>query len=374
MSRHLTVTVTEPAEMDLEAFSLWLKGLNVEAATKVRMEREPAVSQQFRDLQELLLTETADMYRMYFSLLDYLQSPPTFLTQQIFQIPIDIRHRMIELYYNLDDSVVREFLGKKLSARNRRDLDDVSEKTGVSLKSCRRQFDNIKQVLKVVDDYEGSLVENIKVQFHLPDALACRYASIVFMSHNRFETSKKKLAHLLMEDFTSCANLMIEQWTSGSGDSHLVDDDLELDRYFLQELHDLKLSLIDKLWIERHQKFVVRDLKRKHCPQLLIRSVESNFKVFDRAIISLGSSLIHTKDMKDFFIDLMEKIIEPCKVLKWTSDDVHLVMSAMIDTFTDCEVAHLRTYVRPTVKKRWGDVYLRYLTVLSQCIIILYHD
>ena len=244
------VMVTEPAEVDLEAFSLWLKGLNVEAATKVRMEREPDVSFQFRDLQELLLKETADMYRMYFSLLDYLQSPPSFLNQHIFQIPVDVRHRMIELYYNFDDIVVREFLGKKLSARNRRDLDDVSEKSGVSLQSCRRQFDNIKQVLKVVEDYEGSLVENIKVQFHWPDTLACLYASIFFMSHNRFETSKKKLAHLLMKDFTSSANLMIEQWTSGLGDSHLVDDDLELDRYFLQVLHDLKLSLIVKVYMD----------------------------------------------------------------------------------------------------------------------------
>lgn len=374
MSRHLTVTITEPADVDLEAFSLWLRGINVEAATKARLEREPPVSSQFKDLQELLLTETADMYRMYSSLQDYLQSPPTFLAQQIFQIPHDIRQRMIELYYNFDDSVVREFLGKKLSARNRRDLDDVSEKTGVSLKSCRRQFDNTKRVLKVVDDYEGSLVENTKVQFNLPESLACRYASIVFMSHNRFETSKRKLSHLSVGDFTNCANLMIEQWTSGSGDSRLVDDDLELDRYFLQELHDLKLTLIDKVWIERHQKFVVRDLKRKHCVQSMVRAVESNFKILDRAIISLGSSLIHTKDMKDFFIDLMEKIIEPCKALKWGSEDTHLVMTSMIDTFTDCEVAHLRTYVRPAIKKRWGDVYLRYLTVLTKCIDILYHD
>ena len=51
---------------------------------------------------------------------------------------------LIEQYYAFDENVVREFLGKKLSSKNRKDLDDVSEKTGISLKSCRRQFDNIK--------------------------------------------------------------------------------------------------------------------------------------------------------------------------------------------------------------------------------------
>ena len=42
-------------------------------------------------------------------------------------------------YYMFDKEVIRELLGKKLTGRLRKDLDDVSEKTGVSLKSCRRQ-------------------------------------------------------------------------------------------------------------------------------------------------------------------------------------------------------------------------------------------
>ena len=42
-------------------------------------------------------------------------------------------------YYEFDAAVIRELLGKKLSSRNRKDLDDVSEKTKVPLKSCRRQ-------------------------------------------------------------------------------------------------------------------------------------------------------------------------------------------------------------------------------------------
>lgn len=44
---------------------------------------------------------------------------------------------MLCRYYEFDNSVIRELLGKKLTSRHRKDLDEVSEKTGVSLKSCR---------------------------------------------------------------------------------------------------------------------------------------------------------------------------------------------------------------------------------------------
>ena len=42
-------------------------------------------------------------------------------------------------YYTFDDAFVREVLGKKLSKGTKKDLDDISAKTSVTLKSCRRQ-------------------------------------------------------------------------------------------------------------------------------------------------------------------------------------------------------------------------------------------
>jgi hypothetical protein len=44
---------------------------------------------------------------------------------------------IIEKYYSLDDVVCRELLGKKLSSKYRKDLDEISEKTSIKLKSCR---------------------------------------------------------------------------------------------------------------------------------------------------------------------------------------------------------------------------------------------
>lgn len=75
-------------------------------------------------------------------------------------------------YYQIEDAVVREFLGKKLSSRHRKDLDEVSDKTYISLRSCRRQFDNVKRIFKRVEELPGSIVQNIKKQFLLSDELS----------------------------------------------------------------------------------------------------------------------------------------------------------------------------------------------------------
>ena len=50
-------------------------------------------------------------------------------------------------YYAFDDVFVREVLGKKLSKGTKKDLDDISAKTGVTLKSCRRQVNTCSVLL-----------------------------------------------------------------------------------------------------------------------------------------------------------------------------------------------------------------------------------
>jgi hypothetical protein len=42
-------------------------------------------------------------------------------------------------YYRLDEPVVRELLGRKITSRLRRDLEQVATKHRIPLVSCRRQ-------------------------------------------------------------------------------------------------------------------------------------------------------------------------------------------------------------------------------------------
>ncbi|KAJ7380038.1 hypothetical protein OS493_012800 [Desmophyllum pertusum] len=96
----------------------------------------------------------------------FLQSPPMLAKQMLLQISPDVQDMLIEKYYQFDKEVVRELLGKKLTGRLRKDLDDVSEKTNIPLKSCRRQFDNVKNVLRTIEETEGGgLADTVKKIF-----------------------------------------------------------------------------------------------------------------------------------------------------------------------------------------------------------------
>lgn len=138
--------------------------------------------------KDVLLSDTMDQYRTFQMCERLLHSPAKLANQLLFQIP---PHRQIMLiercshdaiiklthlfqrshnslflylfvkppplcyvsshgnlffvslslfrYYAFDDTFVREVLGKKLSKGTKKDLDDISAKTGVTLKSCRRQ-------------------------------------------------------------------------------------------------------------------------------------------------------------------------------------------------------------------------------------------
>ncbi len=144
MASALDVFVAEPTEIDLDVFQLWLCGDGVEKAADERLAENTSCSE-FDQYSDFLLEETRGFFRLFEILESYLQLPSRFLKQGLVQLPLRVKLAMVECYYAFDERVVREFLGKKLSTKNRKDLDDVSEKTGVSLRSCRRQFDNIKQ-------------------------------------------------------------------------------------------------------------------------------------------------------------------------------------------------------------------------------------
>ena len=86
MAKPIMSIVISPMDVDLAAFSLWLKGMDVQNATSFRMANEPPITRKFPDYASLLLAETQDMYQLFNSMETYIQSPPTFMNQQVFQV------------------------------------------------------------------------------------------------------------------------------------------------------------------------------------------------------------------------------------------------------------------------------------------------
>lgn len=102
----------------------------------------------------------------------FLHRPKTLYTQLLFSIPPEIKEFLIHSYYSFDERVIREILGKRLTSRARKELEDIVSKTRIPINGCRRMFDNLKRVTKRIEDTEGSMTETIQHDFLLPPELS----------------------------------------------------------------------------------------------------------------------------------------------------------------------------------------------------------
>ena len=140
--------------------------------------------------EDLIVADILDQYRT-FALIEKLLPCPAKLSEDwMFRMAETTKLTLVEKFYDFDETVMRAILGKKLSARSRKDLDEVSRKLGKSLKSCRRQFDNFKRIYKTIDGVSGNMATNIQNHFLLSEGLAQKYAN--YMCYNRFELNKRR--------------------------------------------------------------------------------------------------------------------------------------------------------------------------------------
>jgi len=311
--------------IDWSLYSLWVEGLTLPEATARLRERgqAPAPGSLEGDLQA---SELADSYRLFGLWEGMLHQPRGFQEQLVFQLEGAVQGRLVEEYYALDSPVARELLGRKLTSRLRKDLDEVAEKTGVSLRSCRRQFDNMKRVVRGVEEVQGTFTTNIKAQFLLSDQLAERYSVLVFVACHRLETTKKKLAFLSFEDFHLVCGEVMARWSPEGGQ---VDDSGEplLDKDFFYLLRDLK-ALGEKE--KEHRYAVCQALGRAGLPQRTMSEIEANFKALSKAILAIGQSLYSSREVKELFVTVMDKVVEPLKQWRLTTEEVSLLLTTYV--------------------------------------------
>lgn len=311
---------------------------------------------------ELIASDVLDHYRTY-SLLEKVLHTPTKLSENSnFQLEPQSRSLLIEKYYSLDDSVSRELLGKKLSAKHRKDLDEVSERSGVRLKSCRRQFDNVKRIYKAVEEQPGNIVNNIKHQFLLPEDVARKYSAVVFIACLRFETAKRKLQYLSFMDFFECAQALMNFWTySYSHSSHQDYFDTEMDKEFLLDLRELK-CLLDK---EKEIKHLVLIRLKPTVLERAHSEMDQNFRTYFRAIIAIATTIHRQRDLRCLFIEFTEKLVEPWKQNNWSIEQVKAFLPALTQSVLDLEVPRDHQDIR--------FLWDRFMQVTTICLVQMYH-
>ncbi|KAG8146712.1 putative Acidic fibroblast growth factor intracellular-binding protein [Naja naja] len=228
--------------------------------------------------------------------------------------------------------------------------------------SLRLRSGILEQTGATVDVLQSDTMDHYRTFYMLERLLHSPpkdYAAIVFFANSRFETGKKKLQYLSFEDFAYCAEQMIENWTLGAMDTNVDDMDVDLDKEFLQGLKELKVLIADKDLLDLHKSLVCTALRGKIS---VFSEMEANFKNLSRALINIASKLTHSKDVRDFFIDLVEKFVEPFRSDKWSSNDVQLFLTHYTASAHSLEVF------------RHQALWERYMGTLKACLLKIYHD
>lgn len=354
-SPEVDVFISNYTIVDPDVYHLWVNGYSASEAVSIL--KQYGILEEMGTSLDLVASDILDHYRTY-SLLEKIIHYPTKLDQQLaFQIEPQTKHILVEKYYEIDDIVIREFLGKKLSSKHRKDLDEVSEKTSIAIKSCRRQFDNVKRVFKAVEELQGSVIQNISSIFLLSEDLAKKYGVIVFIASMRFETSKRKLQMLTFPDFYEPTLCIMNKWTYPKSSPEFGDTDL--DREFLLELREVRV-LLDK---EKDHKHIVCQKLKPEFLEKTYNSMEVNFRLLSRAIIGIAYNLHHNRDLRGFFLEVVERIIDPWRILSWNKIDVMNFLKVYINCAIELDI-----FQDTEVKKAWE----RYMDVITISVKQLY--
>ncbi|KAI9363387.1 acidic fibroblast growth factor binding protein [Zopfochytrium polystomum] len=332
--------VTMEFTLDKSIWHLWLMGLSVEQAVHYVRQKMPTPTDSV-----LLKSFVLSQYRNYELLEHHLHRPKHLMSQLLFPLPKETKQFLIESYYSFDGRVLREVLGKKLSSRIRKELDEAREKSGIPVAGCKRMFDNFKRISKRVEDLDGDIVKIIQADFLLPAQLASQYAHIVFINFYRLDTSKKRLASLQFADFEFIGSVIMQHFTT-TATSAIP----EIDVAFAQDCHNLKTLLLNHRDIidELRTSIVatVSESRRtsittnassfsgattpldKLCNSTQLRTIFKN-------VLAIGSGLSSGKELRDIFSTVVEKVSDPLAAMGCTAADATAVFEAAAAKFPE---------------------------------------
>jgi hypothetical protein len=310
----LSVFSFSPEPIDAHLVDLWVSGLSVGLASLRRLhEMQVADDAQLRELVEL---DTEDNFRLFEELRPSLEDPWSF--RPLYDIAPSSRLLLSGKFYSFDDLVVRELLGRKLTSRARKDMDEVSEATGFLRPSCARQFDNLRRLFDACDETtfqvpkpHASMAGMLTSQFNLPLVLATRYSNILWLLYHRFNVhpSKKKNAFLDLASLEYCAEALRGAWCVERANG--VEEDafspFEIDPQVIAKMKDIKTRLgaggaANEVWA--------------HCRAGLpwdasrTSRLEQRFRAWFRAVLNLASGVAQGK-LRDLFEDVVLGLVEP---------------------------------------------------------------
>jgi len=238
---------------------------------------------------------------------------------------------LVESYYEIDDYIMRDIVGRKLTNGLRKDLEEMKRPTA-RLKTVLRQFDNVRRVYKsVIFDIKTPANDVIQKSFFLSKELSNKYMRLVFMCWHRFDVTKKRLNFLSFADFDDFSAVLMTHWVDP-----LSPNCIEIDVKLKDDVRDLKAYLFSsKDIIETYRKSVRLRFLNSTPPMAKdkLHQLDGKFKSILKAIGNIGANVSDSKEFKDILADLIEKVLDPCNRMDLTIMEVDYLFIYMEEVF-----------------------------------------
>eukprot|EP01080_Neovahlkampfia_damariscottae_P010803 gene10803-3421_t len=368
-----------PPVIHLNIFHCWLNGDGDEKTAKKIKENiikenrklnQKNYIESFKSNDDLLFdfvfNQVQTQFRIFEKLRNLLMNPSEFLNQGyscLLPIAPSVKNEMIERYFSFDEEVVREFIGKKMTVKLRKELENINEKTKLNLISIKRQFDNFYFIFKIIKEkYQLnekkeiiSLKEIIQLEFFLSSELSEKYSRIIFLCFHQFETFKKKLKDLTFTEIDLFSELMLKYWTIPTFDPLKIQLDFNI-------LRDFKNLLSTNDFKEEIKLIIQDDLRKNKLSDKKIDYLMNKLPLLLKNLISIGSGLVLSKEIQDLFIDIFDKFIDPISKLKLDLFEFDIFTKSILNSYSKIKLKD------QSCISTWED----YFFVISKISFILY--
>jgi hypothetical protein len=205
------------------------------------------------------------------------------------------------------------------------------------------------------------------------------YAHIIFINQHRLDTSKKKLLQYTFFDFEHCASVILRYWTvEQEFDANLAQDVREIKSLVTQnkEVFEELKTVVTHLLSTVQAGAVMLAPQPASSPYAFFTNLldtggkdfGSQFRILLRNILNIGSGLAHTKMSRDLFLNLVEKVVEPCVSAGWRQSDAEAFFEALEDAWQKLIL------LAPDQVKRHDKSWRRLVCGIRLTVVHLFND
>lgn len=137
----------------------------------------------------------------------------------------------------------------------------------------------------------------------------------------------------------------------------------DFDEDLCQDFKDLKTNFfcIKDIWEEYKSK--INFELQKYGNELIINKGSQIFKLLLRNILTIGATLSNSKENRNIFIQIIDKITEPCLSVGYKKEEMIKVFDAILAQFDEIK------YFDDDFRNKYGNSYKRLIIGIQQSSI-----